>query len=86
MGFYYGKSEPPEEEQPHGCLDVLLLTRAVFGVLLVPLAALVGSLAAIGLILYLFSRWWVLGVAGLAAAAVVIYLYARWERNHFRGS
>ncbi len=85
MGFYYGGSEPPKEEQPHGCLDVLLITRAVFGVLFVPLAALVGTLAAIGVIVYLFSRWWPLGVAGIVVAAAVTYLYARWERRHFRG-
>jgi hypothetical protein len=85
MGFYYGRSEPPQEEEPHGCLDVLLLTRAVFGVLLVPLGILVGTLVGIGVIIFLFSRSWVLGVAGLVLVAAAVYAYARWERHHFRG-
>jgi hypothetical protein len=85
VGVYYGRSEPPEEE-PQGCLDVLLLTRSAFGVLLVPLGILIGVLAAIGLIVYLFSRFWLLGLLGLAVAAAVVYIYAQWERRHFRGS
>ena len=85
MGFYYGQSEPPQEEQPSGCRDVILLTRAVFGVLLVPIGALTGVLAAVGLLIFLFSRSWILGLVGLAVAALAVYLYARWERRHFRG-
>lgn len=84
MAFYQGPSQPPEEE-PRGCRDVLILTRAAFGVLLVPLGILVGALLALVLIIYLFSRFWLLGVGGLAVVGFGIYLYARWEQHHFRG-
>lgn len=86
MGFYQGPSRPPpEEEEPRGCRDVLVLTRAAFGVLLIPLGVLVGAILAIVLLIYLFSRFWLLGVAGLALIGLGIYLYARWERRHFHG-
>ena len=54
MGFYYGPSKPPEDEkEPGGCMEALILTRAAFGALAVPLAILFGS---------------VIGLVGVAAA------------------
>jgi hypothetical protein len=86
MGFYYGGSQPPsEEDERRGCRDILLLTRAAFAILMLPLAILVGSIAAIALIIFLFNVFWPLGVVGIIAVGCVIYLYARWERAHFRG-
>ncbi|HTE83171.1 MAG TPA: hypothetical protein VK821_00380 [Dehalococcoidia bacterium] len=85
MGIYYGKSEPPPEEEQRGCRDVWLLTRAAFGILLLPMGILVGALAAVVLIIALFSRASVLGLLGIAIFAVGVYAYALWERHHFRG-
>lgn len=87
MGFYYGGSEPPKEEKERsGCRDVFLLTRAAFGILLLPMAILLGAVGGIGLLIFLFSLSWLLGLFGIAVLAGVIYLYARWERGHFHGS
>ena len=83
MSFYYGKSEPPPDEEGSGCRDVLLLTRAAFGVLLIPLGILFGALLSVAVIVYLFSHSWLLGLLGLVLGGVGIYLYARWERRHF---
>jgi hypothetical protein len=87
VSFYYGGSEPPPEEEDHrGCRDVLLLTRAAFGILLLPMGILLGAMAGVGLLIFLFSRSWLLGLLGIILLAGVIYLYARWERGHFHGS
>jgi hypothetical protein len=87
MSFYYGGSEPPpEKEERSGCRDILLLTRTAFSILLIPLAILIGSIGAIALLIFLFSRSWLLGLIGLAVLGGVIYMYARWERAHFHGS
>lgn len=83
MGFY--SSQPPSDQGPQGCREVLLLTRAAFGVLLVPLAILLGAVFVFILILYLFAHSWILGLCGIGVLGVGIYLYARWERMHFRG-
>ena len=83
MGFYQGQSEPPAQE-PGGCRDVLLLTQAAFGVLLIPLGILLGAVLALVAIVYLFSKFWLFGVLGLVVIAIGIYIYARWEQNHFR--
>ena len=85
MGLYHGPSQQPQGEEPRGCRDVLILTRAAFGVLLIPLGILAGALLALIAIIYLFSRSWLLGIGGLVVLAIGIYLYARWEQHHFRG-
>jgi uncharacterized membrane protein len=85
MSYYSGSSQPPSDQEPRGCREVLALTRAAFGVLLVPLGIIFGVIVALVLIFYLFSRSWILGLIGLAVVALGIYLYARWERRHFPG-
>lgn len=85
MGFYYGPSKPPEDEkEPGGCMEALILTRAAFGALAIPLAILFGAIAGLALVFYLFSVHVLLGLLGLAAIAVGVALYARWERSRFR--
>jgi hypothetical protein len=85
MGFYSGSSRPSDQE-PRGCREVLVLTRAAFGVLLVPLGILFGAMFSLIAVIYLFNRSWILGLAGILLLAGGVYLYARWERSHFRGS
>lgn len=85
MGYYQRPTEPPSGEEPHGCRDVLLLTQAAFGVLLLPLGILLGAIFVLVAIVFLFSHAWWLGLLGLAGLAIGIFFYARWERSHFRG-
>jgi hypothetical protein len=85
MGFYSGSSTPSPDQEPRGCREVLILTRAAFGVLLIPMGILLGAIFTVILLVYLFGKSWILGVLGLAVLAAGIYLYARWERRHFGG-
>jgi len=85
MGFYYGPAEPPKpEKEPGGCLEALIITRAVFAVLAIPLAAILGVFAALAILIALFSIAWYWGVLWLAVLAAGIAAYARWERGRFR--
>lgn len=85
MGFYYGPSKPPEDEkEPGGCMEALVLTRAAFGALAVPLAILFGSVIGLVGVFYLFSIHPLLGLLGLVGLAIGVALYARWERGRFR--
>jgi hypothetical protein len=38
----------PQREEPAGCRDVWVLTRATLGILMWPVAALIGVLVAVG--------------------------------------
>jgi hypothetical protein len=85
MGFYYGPSRPPEEEkEPGGCLEALILTRAAFGALLLPVGILFGALGGLVAVLFLFTVHALLGVLALVALVLLVALYARWERGRFR--
>ncbi len=81
MGFYYGSNTPPEDK-PGGFRETIVLIWAVFLVLAVPLGILLGGLAYLVLVFFLFS---VHPLAGLAAISLVILaLVARgvWEARH----
>lgn len=86
MSFYYGSSSTPEpEKEPGGCLEALLITRAAFGALALPMAILLGAVIGLVLLFYLFTIHWLLGLLGLAVIAGLVALYARWERKKYPG-
>jgi hypothetical protein len=88
----YHQPEPQEEPSARdgpapgggGCLEVWVLTRAAFGVLFWPLAALVGFVLAVVLVLFLFTVHPALALIPVAAIALALYLFARWEQRRFR--
>ena len=78
----YYEQKPPEEEPP-GCLDVLVLTRAAFAVLLWPLLALFAAMAGLILVIYLFLVNPVLALIPIALLLLAALAVARWERKRF---
>ena len=72
MGFYYGPSKPPDDEkEPGGCMEALILTRAAFGALAVPLAILFGSVIGLVGVFYFFSIHPLLGLLALWGSRLV---------------
>jgi hypothetical protein len=84
MGFYYEQQPAPDEEKPPGCLDALLITRAVFGVLFWPMLAIFAVLLDIAVTFYLFTVHPALALIPIALTGVVLWLFARWEQQRFR--
>jgi hypothetical protein len=82
MGYYY--EHGPPEEKPPGCIDVLVMTRAVLSILLVPLAIIFAVGVGVGVAFYLYAIHPALVFVPVAAGAIGIWLYARWEQRHFR--
>lgn len=83
--MYYGKQEPSKpEKEPGGCLEALVISRAVFGVLAVPIGVLLALILAVVLLVVLFSAGWYFGVVGLVLIGGGVVAYARWERQRFR--
>lgn len=83
MGFYYGPGGgEPEEDKPGTLKEALVLTWVVFRVLAVPLAILFGTLAAIGVIIYLFILHWAAGVAVIALIVLALVARGVWEAKH----
>lgn len=84
MGFYYGNDKPPKEKQPSGCLETLLVMRAVFGLLFWPLVALVGLTVAAAVTFWAFAVHPALALIPVAIIGGAVWAYARWEQRHFR--
>lgn len=80
---YYDQEPPSEDERP-GCFDALLITRAVFGILFWPLAAIAAVLADLAVTGYLFVTYAPLALIPVVLTAVALWLYARWEQTRFR--
>lgn len=76
--------EPEPEQEPGGCLEVWVLTRAMFGILFWPMLALFGLIMLVVFIFYLFTVHPALALIPIAAIALAGYLFARWEQRRFR--
>ncbi len=76
--------EPPRQEEPAGCRETWVLTRAAFAVLLPLLLAMIGVLSAVVAALALLAVHPALALLPIAALALGVYLFARWERRRFR--
>ena len=75
--------EPPPEERP-GCRDTLVLTRAVFAVILPALGAMLFVLGSVTAAIMLLAVHPALALLPIAALVAGVVLFARWERQRFR--
>lgn len=72
------------QEEPSGCGDIVVILRAVGGLLFWPIAILVGLLLLLGAALYLASVHPALALLPVGVLVLAVVGYARWERRHFR--
>jgi hypothetical protein len=84
VGYYYDSGGAPPEEKPPGCLDAVLITRAVFGILLWPMLGIALVLADVGAIFFTFTIHPALALIPLVITAAALWLFAKWEQSHFR--
>ena len=75
--------EPPREDRP-GCRETLLLTRAVFAVLLPPVAAMIAIFALVTLAVICYAISPALALVPLGAIAAGMLIFARWEQGRHR--
>jgi hypothetical protein len=82
MGFYYGPSSPPPDEKQGTLREALAITWMIFKALALPLGIIIGGVALLVLLFFLFT-W-----NGWAALALLIVIGAAfgaraiWERRH----
>ena len=80
--MYYQDKQPAEK--PPGCLDVLAITRTMFGILLWPMVAVIVVLADLAATFVLFTKYPALALITIVPTAIAIWLFAKWEQRHFR--
>ena len=81
MGYYYEPSSQPEDEKPPGCLETLVIMRAVFAVILPIVIAMIVLIADLAAIFVLYSIYPALALIPIALTVAAIWLVARWDRN-----
>ncbi len=72
---------PQEQKEPGGCLQTLIITRAIFGILAIPVALIAGAVFSLTLTLYLFTVSPPLALIPLVIGGVGVATLARWERS-----
>jgi hypothetical protein len=72
--------ELPNEERP-GCRETLVLTRAIFAVLLPPVAAMLAIFSLVTLAVFCYAIYPALALAPLGAIVAGFLLFARWEQG-----
>ena len=82
MGYYHEQG-PRNEDKGPGCLDALVITRVVFGLLFWPVAALMLVIVDLGAIFYFFTVHPALALIPISLTAVALWLFARWEQRRF---
>ena len=82
MGFYH-EQRPPNDDKPEkpGCLDAIVITRAVFQMLFWPVAAMILVVVDIGFIFYLFTVHPALALIPIAFTFGVVMLLIRWDQH-----
>ena len=85
MGFYYEQRPPDrDDEQNPGCLDALVISRAILQVLFWPVIVLVLVVLDIAVTFVLFTIHPALALIPIGVTVAAVYLFARWEQQHFR--
>jgi hypothetical protein len=72
------------QREPSGCMEIYVLTRAAFGILIWPMLALFAVLGMLMLAFVLFSVHPALALLPIAAIILGVVLFARWEQKRFR--
>lgn len=82
MGFYYGSSQPPQDEKPGGIKEIFQITWAVFQVMALPLGILFGGIVYLVLLFFLFTVHPLAGLAWILLAVGAFGARAYWEWKH----
>ncbi|MBI5947363.1 MAG: hypothetical protein HY875_04415 [Chloroflexi bacterium] len=82
MGFYYGSGEPPQDEKPGGFKETILIIWAVFSVLALPMGIILGVVAGLVLLFFLFSFHVLAGLAAIVLIIAAVAARGAWEAKH----
>ncbi len=71
---------PQGQKEPSGCLQTIVITRVIFGILLVPVAFISLALFFVVFTFYLFTANPPLALIPLFGGGLLVWGLAKWER------
>ncbi len=77
---------PSSREERPGCRDTLAITRAVFAVIIPPVAAMLAVLSLVMAMIFMFAITPPLALIPLALLLAGFVLFVRWERGRGEGN
>ncbi len=80
----YYEQPPDDTDKPPGCLDALFITRAVFGVLLIPILLIMSVVFDVALAFLLYGIHPALGLIPIGVTLAAVWAYARYEQHKYR--
>ncbi len=72
---------PQEPKEPSGCVQSIVITRMIIGILAIPLGLILGAVLAVLLTLWALSINPLLGLAVIVGGILLLIAVARWESN-----
>ncbi len=82
MGFYYGPGGQPPDDKPGGLRETLTIIWVAFSVLALPLGIILGVLAGLILIFWLFTVHVLAGFGAIGVIVLAIVARGIWEARH----
>jgi hypothetical protein len=70
---------PQPQREPSGCMEALLISRIVFGMLLIPFLMILGAIGAVVVTLLALTVHPLLALLSFALCGAVLILVAKWE-------
>ena len=72
---------PQEPKEPGGCVQSIVITRMIIGMLAIPLGLILGAVLAVLLALWALTVHPLLGLAVILGGFLLLLAVARWESN-----
>jgi hypothetical protein len=75
---------PQQQKEPSGCMETVIITRIVFGMLLIPFAMIMGAIFAVVATFYALTIHPLLAVFCIVLCGTLFVLFVRWETSRVR--
>jgi hypothetical protein len=72
---------PQEPKEPSGCMQTIIITRVILGMLVIPVAAILAVLFALIVTFYVFTVSPLLALIPVGLIVLAIMAFARWEQS-----
>jgi uncharacterized membrane protein len=75
---------PQEPKEPGGCVQSIVITRMIIGMLAIPIGLILGAVFAVLFALWALSLHPLLGLAVIVGGILLLFAVARWESDRLR--
>jgi hypothetical protein len=70
---------PQYNREPSGCLQTLIISRMILGMLLIPMALIIGTVVAVLLTFYALAVHPLLALLVVCSAVAIVVVVGKWE-------